>query len=144
MKTKITLKAIALGVLVWLFLAPTQAKAQVMNPYSIMNNLTCPVKLKYTIYSWTATGCNNPCDVGVIVVPPGPPPTFIPWNPACTGCAVQIDIIDVGGVPLAPPLVASFGNPMVPPHANGPAPAGCSPTGNINLDVHPHGADINP
>lgn len=143
MKTKTTLKAIAIGLLAWLFLAPTKSTAQVLNPYSIVNHMNCPVKLKYTIYDWTPNGCTNPCDVGFVVVPPGPGPFFIPWNPACSGCAVEIEIIDVGGTPIAPPIIASFGGAF-PPHANGPVPFPCSPSGNLNLDVHPHGADINP
>ncbi len=143
MKIKFFAKAIALGALVYMFLAPSSSTAQVINPYSIMNNLLCPVKIKYTIYSWTPNGCTNPCDVGTVTVSAGPPPFFISWNPACAGCAVDIEILDIGGVPVFLPIIASFGGSL-PPHANGPAPASCSPTGNVNLDVHPHGADINP
>jgi hypothetical protein len=144
MKTKFFSKLIALGFLMCSFFAPTEAKAQVANPYQIINNTPCKVVIKYTFFSWTATGCNNPCASGVISVPPSPPPTFIPLPASCQACGVIISIVSINGVPVTPPITAGFNVPPTPPHGNGPDPSGCSPTGNINLDVFPNAAHINP
>lgn len=141
MKTNI-FKAIALGVLVWLSFAPAQLKAQAANPYMINNNTPCVLDIKYTIFDWNGTNC-VPCDIGFISVPPGPPPTMINWNPLCSGCAVEIEILSVNGTAI-PPIIAAFNNPPMQPHGHGPDPTGCSPTGMIHMNVHPHGADMHP
>jgi hypothetical protein len=142
MKTKI-FKTIALGVLAWLFFAPAEVKAQIVNPYTFMNNTpTCTVTIKYTLFSWTPMGCNKFCTSGIIVVPPGPP-TTMPVLPPCN-CGVQIEIIDVNGFTVSPPIVAGANIPPIQPHGNGPDPSGCFPSGVINFDVHPHGTDIHP
>jgi hypothetical protein len=144
MKTTI-FKAIALGMLVWLSFAPTQAKAQVVNPYMVTNDLLCSVTIRWSVYTFNLmTGaCDVVCDFGTITIPPGPPPTFIPWNAACAGCKVRISIINIGGTPIIPALTASF-PPPPGPTVMGPAPAGCSPSGNVLMDVFPHATHIHP
>jgi hypothetical protein len=148
MKTKIIAKAIALGVLVCLFFAPTQVKAQVVNPYQIINNLPCKVQIRYTFFQWSPTGCDLPCagpgGSGSISVPPSPPPTFIPIPASCPACGVRISIVAINGVAVLPPITAAFNVPPTPPNAMGPDPSGCSPSGNINLNVLPNAAHINP
>jgi hypothetical protein len=143
MKTKFFAKTIALGALVWLFFASTQVKAQIMNPYTFMNNTpNCIVTIQYTIFSWTPMGCTNICGGGTIAVPPGPP-TTIPITAGCD-CGIQIDIIDVNGTPITPPITAGCNIPPIQPHGQGPDPSGCFPSGQIMFDVHPHGTDIHP
>ena len=147
MKTKIFSKMIAVAAMLWLSFAPSQAKAQVMNPYMLTNDLLCPVMVRYTIFTTnTLTGvCDMACDGGIVTLPPGPgaPPTIIPWNPACTGCKVTVSIFNIGGTPIVPPLTASF-PPPPGPTVMGPAPAGCSPTGNVMMDVLPNATHIHP
>jgi hypothetical protein len=144
MKTKILSKAIAFCVLMCVFFAPTQAKAQVVNPYQINNNLPCKVEVRYTFFKLSATGCDVACAGGVITVPPSPPPTFIPIPASCQACGVRISLIAINGVAIIPPITAGFNVPPTPPNAAGPDPSGCSPTGVINLNVLPNAANINP
>jgi hypothetical protein len=144
MKTKLLSKAIALGALVLLFLVPIHIKAQ----YQVLNNLPCNVTIRFAFFSPSATGCNNPCPgpggSGSIIIPPGPPPTIIPFPAGCVFCGIRIAIVAVNGVLVVPPIIAGANIPPTPPHASGPDPSGCSPTGNINLDVFPNTAHINP
>jgi hypothetical protein len=145
MKTKFFAKTIALGALVWLFFASTQLKAQVMNPYQFMNNTpNCTVTIQYTFYKGPGAPNCAPCaPSGIIVVPPGPPPTTVPVPMGCN-CGVRIEIIDVNGTAVNPPIVAGFNIPPIQPHGQGNDPSGCFPSGQIMFDVHPHGTDIHP
>jgi hypothetical protein len=129
---------------VWLFFAPAQVKAQVMNPYTFMNNTpNCTVTIQYTFYKPAAGGCSPCSPPSIVVVPPGVP-TMIPVSPAGCTCGVQIDVIDVNGTAVSPAITAGFNIPPIQPHGNGPDPSGCFPSGMITFDVHPHGVDIHP
>jgi hypothetical protein len=142
MKTKMLLKAIVLSALVWFLFAPTEAKAQVVNPYTIMNNTPCTVTLRITFYKppMPCTPCLPPI---IVVVPPSPPPTIVPLPAGCD-CGVMVEVIDVNGTPVNPPVAAGFNIPPLQPHGQGPDPSGCMPSGQIMFDVHPHGTDIHP
>jgi hypothetical protein len=147
MKTKFFAKTIALGALVWLFFASTQLKAQVANPYMIMNNTPCTVTLRITFHKHVPPPSPTPCAPClppiIVVVPPSPPPTMVPVPAGCN-CGVMVEVIDVNGTPVNPPIAAGFNVPPLQPHGQGPDPSGCMPSGQIMFDVHPHGTDIHP
>jgi hypothetical protein len=139
MKNKLISKTLAIAALALTFLMlPSFSKAQANCPYTIQNNLSCPVDFKYSIYR--PNNCAVVCASGSGTLPPGGN-IVIPCSDFCGpfACNLRVEVFQVGGTPPTP-------NPIVV-HRFMPAAAGTSGSAacpNINMNWTPTQTDINP
>jgi hypothetical protein len=132
MKTSFFYRMILAAGLFFLFTGQ-QAQAQVNCPYSITNNMNCPVKISINMYDQNCLICYtqfiglNPGDVYMI------PCSDFCWIPACD---LDVNVLDVNGTPIAGCTV-NMANPsmMIP---------GTPCSGGDNINWTPNQTDINP
>lgn len=110
-----------------------QARAQVNCPYTITNNMGCPVDLSINMYDQNCVICYTQ----FITLQPGDAYSIacsdFCWIPACD---LDVNILNVGGTVITGCTVNSSNPSMFIP--------GTPCTGNDNLNWTPNQTDINP
>ncbi len=109
MKTPLFKTLITSAMLVFaFFLLPSNAAAQVSNPYPVTNNLVagCPIKFKYFIIN---PSCNTICYTSPIVSLNSGSSMNLNFGgcPVNGNCDVKIQIVQIGLMAISPPLTNS-------------------------------------